>query len=179
MNILSNFPERLSELMDEKNLKAKDLALKIGISRNTVTRYLQGVRLPSYQNFIKIIGVLDCSADFLLGTEDFNPLNGSFKMPPPFCDRFRRLLEERKISQAILVSIFPLVSLFLALSFGIANPRFKSNMSYFYVIGATTLYFVMVHIASEHFPFLGVVCIPMLWLLLSYWLYAKTIKRYY
>ena len=105
MNILSNFPERLSELMDEKNLKAKDLALKIGISRNTVTRYLQGVRLPSYQNFIKIIGVLDCSADFLLGTEDFNPLNGSFKMPPPFCDRFRRLLEERKISQYALHKI--------------------------------------------------------------------------
>lgn len=87
--------------------------------------------------------------------------------------------KERKISQAILVSVFPLVSLFLALSFGIANPRFTSNMSYFYVIGATALYFVMVHIASEHFPFLGIVCIPIVWVLSSYLLYARTIKCYY
>ena len=87
--------------------------------------------------------------------------------------------KERKISQAILVSVFPLVSLFLALSFGIANPRFKSNMSYFYVIGATALYFVMVYIAAEHFPFLGVVCIPTIWFLLSYLLYVRAIKRYY
>ena len=87
--------------------------------------------------------------------------------------------KERKISQAVLVSIFPLVSLFLVLSFGIANPRFQSNKSYFYVIGATALYFVIVHIASENFPFLGIVCIPLVWLVFSYFLYARAIKRYY
>ncbi|HIV49140.1 LptF/LptG family permease [uncultured Helicobacter sp.] len=87
--------------------------------------------------------------------------------------------KERKISQAILVSVFPIVSLFLVLSFGIANPRFKSNMSYFYVIGATALYFVMVYVAAENFPFLGILFIPTIWLLCSYLLYAKSIKRYY
>ncbi len=87
--------------------------------------------------------------------------------------------KERKFSQAILVSFFPLASIFFILVFGVANPRFKSNMSYFYVIGAVAAYFIMVYVASENFPFLGILCIPTLWFVAGYVLYYKTIKRYY
>ncbi|MCI7484817.1 MAG: LptF/LptG family permease [Helicobacter sp.] len=87
--------------------------------------------------------------------------------------------QERKFSQAILVSFFPLASIFLILVFGVANPRFQSNMSYFYVIGSVALYFVMVHISSENFPFLGITCIPTLWFIGSYLLYRRTIKLYF
>lgn len=87
--------------------------------------------------------------------------------------------KKRKFTQSVLLSLFPLSSVFLILVFGVANPRFKSNMSYFYVIGASVLYFVLLYISAENFPFIGIVCIPSAWFIFSYLLYRKTIKPYY
>ncbi len=85
----------------------------------------------------------------------------------------------RKLAQAVMVSLFPLTSLFLVPLFGIANPRFHSNMSYFYVIASVALYFVLTHIASEHFPLIGMIIIPFLWCALSFGLYKKFITKFY
>lgn len=87
--------------------------------------------------------------------------------------------KKRKFAQSVLLSLFPLSSVFLILVFGIANPRFQSNMSYFYVIGASMVYFVLLYISAENFPFIGIACIPSIWFALSYWLYCKRIKPYY
>lgn len=87
--------------------------------------------------------------------------------------------KSRKLAQAILVSLFPLVSIFLMPLFGIANPRFSSNVSYFYVIISVALYFVCMHIASEHFPFIGILFIPPIWFATSFGLYKKFIARFY
>lgn len=85
----------------------------------------------------------------------------------------------RKLAQAVIVSLFPIASIFLVPLFGIANPRFHSNMSYFYVIASVGLYFVLMHIASEHFALLGIVIIPLAWLLVSFLLYKKFIAKFY
>lgn len=85
----------------------------------------------------------------------------------------------RKLAQSVLVSLFPLVSIFLVPLFGIANPRFRSNMSYFYVIGVVALYFVLMNLASEHFPLTGIVVIPLVWFSVSVWLYKKFIAKFY
>ncbi|TLD96831.1 LptF/LptG family permease [Helicobacter jaachi] len=85
----------------------------------------------------------------------------------------------RKLAQAVIVSLFPIASIFLVPLFGIANPRFHSNMSYFYVIASVGLYFVLMHIASEHFALLGIVIIPLAWLLASFLLYKKFIAKFY
>lgn len=87
--------------------------------------------------------------------------------------------KSRKLAQAVLVSLFPLVSLFLVPLFGIANPRFSSNLSYFYVIGAVTLYFVCMHIISEQFPHIGMIILPLLWFCVSFVLYRKFIAKFY
>lgn len=87
--------------------------------------------------------------------------------------------KSRKLAQAIMVSLFPLVSIFLVPLFGIANPRFKSNMSYFYVIVSVALYFVSMHVVSEHFPLTGMLIIPLLWFIGSFVLYRKFIARFY
>ena len=92
---------------------------------------------------------------------------------------FNAKQKPRKLAQAILVSLFPLASVFLIPLIGIANPRFRTNMSYFYVIGAVALYFVLTHIASEQFPLQGMVIIPPLWALGGYVLYRKFIAKYY
>lgn len=103
MRILSKLPEQLSELMKEHNLTPILLADKIGVTRNTVTRYLSGVRLPSFDVFVKLLETFNCSADFLLGLTDFTPENSVFHYPiPPFNERFKALLASQKMSQYAL-----------------------------------------------------------------------------
>ena len=105
MDILSKLSERLLELMSERNFKPVDLANRIGISRNTVTRYLQGARLPSFATFIKMLDVFSCSADFLIGLTDYPSTGVSYRSVKPFSQRFQQLLAERKISQYALRKI--------------------------------------------------------------------------
>ena len=45
MFILSNFSERLSELMNDREINAPKLAEEIGCKRNTINRYLEGKTL--------------------------------------------------------------------------------------------------------------------------------------
>ncbi len=99
MDILSKLPERLNEVMFEKNLTPAEFAKQVGVDRNTITRYLQGVRLPSFKNFIKMLEVLNCSADFLVGLIDFPPANLVFHPIPPFQERFKELLQTFNFSQ--------------------------------------------------------------------------------
>ncbi|TLD89754.1 LptF/LptG family permease [Helicobacter sp. MIT 03-1616] len=87
--------------------------------------------------------------------------------------------KSRKLAQAVLVSLFPLVSIFLIPLFGIANPRFSSNMSYGYVIAAVSLYFVCMHIISDNFPLIGMGIFPLLWFYISFMLYRKFISKFY
>ena len=99
MDILSKLPERLSELMFERNLKAKDLAPHIGVNRCTVNRYLRGARFPNFSILTKIVEFFNCSADFLLGLVEENPTNVTFLPIPPFNERFRALMRKHKMSQ--------------------------------------------------------------------------------
>ena len=86
---------------------------------------------------------------------------------------------KRRFAKAILISLFPLVSVFLIPLIGVANPRFHKNFSYFYVIGATLLYYVLVHILAGEAPFIALFAIPTLWWIGTYWLYSKQIKSIY
>ncbi|AFI04809.1 LptF/LptG family permease [Helicobacter cetorum] len=86
--------------------------------------------------------------------------------------------QRRRFSQAILVSLFPLASVFLIPLFGIANPRFKTNLSYVYVLGAIGIYFLMVHVISTDL-FVMTFLFPFIWAFISYLLFKKFIlKRY-
>ena len=51
MNNLSKLPERLKELMSDHDFTPVKLGEKIGVNRNTITRYLKGDILPSFENF--------------------------------------------------------------------------------------------------------------------------------
>ena len=102
MGILSKLPEQLSELMKENNFTPVILAEKIGVTRNAITRYLSGVRLPSFGVFVKLVETFNCSADFILGLVEYPPTNVIFHSIPPFSQRFRELLNSYKVSQYAL-----------------------------------------------------------------------------
>lgn len=87
--------------------------------------------------------------------------------------------QARRFSQAIITSLFPIVSIFLIPLFGIANPRFHKNMSYVYILSSIGLYFLAMHILSQNAPFLGIIFLPTIWFIASYYLYKKFILKVY
>lgn len=98
MNILSNFPKRLAELMQDNNLTALDLANQLNINRTTITRYLNGARLPSYATLIKFINFFNCSADYFLGIVDTD-YSTHYLTVPPFCERLKKLMTDNHLTQ--------------------------------------------------------------------------------
>lgn len=87
--------------------------------------------------------------------------------------------QQRRFTQAVLVALFPLASLFLIPVFGIANPRFSKNFSYVYVLLAVGLYFLGMHVISQDLPLIGTIALPILWFLGAYGLYRRVIVRFY
>lgn len=87
---MSNFSERLDGLMFENNLNAKTLAEQLNTSPTCISHYLQAKRLPTVKSLVVIADFFQCSTDFLLGFEEYNP-NLTFKSCPPFCERLKFL----------------------------------------------------------------------------------------
>lgn len=83
---MSEFGERLGELIFENNLKQNEFAEKAGIKPSCVTVYLQGKGLPTVESLIKIADYFQCSTDFLLGYEEENK-SIMFKACPPFSEQ--------------------------------------------------------------------------------------------
>jgi len=95
---LSNFAERLSELLFEHKLSVPDFAKKLGCGRTTINRYLSGARAPSTELAVKMADYFSCTTDFLLGLEDEN-YSHHFLPCPPFSKRFPFLCEHFQVSK--------------------------------------------------------------------------------
>ncbi|MCT7534654.1 LptF/LptG family permease [Aliarcobacter cryaerophilus] len=79
----------------------------------------------------------------------------------------------------ILTSIFPLISLFLVVTFGYFNPRYEKNRAVAYSIGAVILYYVLIKYIGDRLFLHSLYIIPTIWIIASYILYSKTIKKEY
>ena len=79
----------------------------------------------------------------------------------------------------ILRSIFPLISLFLVVTFGYFNPRYEKNRAVAYSIGAVILYYVLIKYIGDRLLLHSLYIIPTIWIIASYILYSKTIKKEY
>ena len=97
MNHLSNFAERLSELILEHELSHEKLATAIGISRPTVIRWTQNNHGISLANALCIADYFECSLNYLIARTD-NKLN--FKLYPaqPFYERLREIMNEKGVT---------------------------------------------------------------------------------
>ncbi|RDU66725.1 hypothetical protein CQA53_02845 [Helicobacter didelphidarum] len=84
----------------------------------------------------------------------------------------------KRLSQSFCTSLFPLVSIFFMLVFGIKNPRFHKNYSYFYVLGSGSFYLITMYLFSMKYPFLSLF-LPLIWLICGWYFYHKYIKRFY
>jgi len=59
-----NFSNKLKEAMAERNMKANELAIKIGKNKSSVSQYLSGKNIPKDEVKIKIAEVLDFPIEY-------------------------------------------------------------------------------------------------------------------
>lgn len=85
----------------------------------------------------------------------------------------------RKFNFYVLISIFPLISMFLILQFSYFNPRFDKNRSSIYIIVSATLYYILAYYLSKSIAYYSLAVLPLLWLSISYFIYAKKVKPLY
>ena len=96
---ITQFSERLKELMFERDLNAPALAKQTGIERSTINGLERGAHFPSIKVFVTLLDYFNCSADFLLGIIDNEPNEITFKPLQPFGEIFRSVLKKNQISQ--------------------------------------------------------------------------------
>ena len=67
---MSNFPEKLRQVMHDKRCKSADVAKGMGISPSVLSRYLSGRNKPSSDNILAISHYLNVSPEWLLSSSD-------------------------------------------------------------------------------------------------------------
>ena len=88
---------------------------------------------------------------------------------------YRRGNKDRKLILGTMFSLFPLASLFLALTLGIVHTRHQKSYLYLYLFVGIVLYFITTLALQKplHFMTIPVVLIP--WLVGTFWLYKRRI----
>ena len=88
MNILSNFVERLNELISEYGINQKQLAEATGLTATSIGNYLCGKSEPSIKSLIALADYFKCSIDYLLGkTSEYTEIN--FSKCPSVAERIK------------------------------------------------------------------------------------------
>ena len=106
---MSKLPIRLKEYMDEREIDQSDLASAINVERSNISEFLSDKHTPSFDCFVKMLYFFNCSADYLLGLVELHT-EEILHPVPPFKDRLRTMLKERKVTQAQLISDLPVSS---------------------------------------------------------------------
>ena len=68
---LKNIQERLREAIKNSNLSQKEIASLIGVSPQTVSKYMKNNIFPSLDTLAKLCKVLDVKSDYILGLCDY------------------------------------------------------------------------------------------------------------
>jgi lipopolysaccharide export system permease protein len=79
----------------------------------------------------------------------------------------------------VLTSLFPLISLFLVITFGYFNPRYEKNRAVFYSLVAVVLYYVLIKLVGDKILLHALYIIPTIWIFGTYILYSRTIQKEY
>ena len=75
MNVKTSFATRLKALRERQGLNQGQLAMKLGISRGSISFYENGDRIPDIETFDAICNFFGVSYDYLLGKSDLEENN--------------------------------------------------------------------------------------------------------
>ena len=99
MDILSNLSESLKELMSEGGLNQSELAKQLNCGRSKFSDILNAKGAPNYKTFVSIIEYFNCSADFLLGLNEYPCREVTYRRCPEFSAQLRKIFNESHKSQ--------------------------------------------------------------------------------
>ena len=68
---LKDIQIRLREAIKNSSIKQKDIAKEIGVSAQTVSKYMKLDIFPALDTFAKLCKLLDIKADYILGIVDY------------------------------------------------------------------------------------------------------------
>lgn len=94
---MSEFVERLKELMQLSGYNQVQLGKLASITHTNISDFLSEKHLPSYDNLIKLCTIFNCSIEYLLGRTDFS--EEKLYLVEDFPTRLRQILKENKVSQ--------------------------------------------------------------------------------
>ena len=66
---MSIFTDRLNEMLKKRGITQRELAEKIGKTETSVSRYVNGDRIPKGPAIVKMAQVLNVQTDYLLGND--------------------------------------------------------------------------------------------------------------
>lgn len=95
-----DFSKCLCNLREGKNMKQKELADKLNLKPNAISRYEKGTSQPSIQTLITIAEIFEVSMDYLLGLSSVRNPYSSDKFTPKEAEiitKYRKLSPENKI----------------------------------------------------------------------------------
>ena len=72
------FASRLAELLKKQGMTQKELSERIGVTEATVSRYMNGNRIPKSEIVANIATALHTTSDYLLGTEKEGDINDDY-----------------------------------------------------------------------------------------------------
>lgn len=67
---MSDFSTRLIALRQRKGYSQEQLALKMGVTKQTISNYERDIRSPDRVTIERLSNILDCSVGYLMGTEE-------------------------------------------------------------------------------------------------------------
>ena len=106
---MSNLQQRLQEFLRDEEINQFAFAQMSGIHHTSISGYVTFGAEPCYRHFIKILNVMNCSADYALGLTDIDT-DEPFYEPLPFGERLREILKQKGVSQERLKRELPVSS---------------------------------------------------------------------
>ena len=103
---MSKLQKRLQEYLKDEDIKQAELARICEIHHANISSYVTEGTEPCYRHFIKLLEVMQCSADYALGLTDIDS-EETFLEPLPFGMRLREILNQKGISQERLKRELP------------------------------------------------------------------------
>ena len=94
-------------------------------------------------------------------------------------DNIAKNIDTDDLTLYILTSLFPLLSLFLVITFGYFNPRYEKNRAVFYSLISIVLYYILIKTIGDKILLNALYVIPAIWIFGTYLFYSRTIQKEY
>jgi len=96
--LISNFSERLRELIFDKGLSTEQFAEAVGVAETTVYRWFKTPLQIKRSNLIKVADFFECLIEYLIGRSEDDTKIIPNKLYPNFVEQIRKIMKEQNIS---------------------------------------------------------------------------------